>query len=150
MSQYGVAYKPLEPGDGPGAKQSMREECDVNKIVERYVKTGLIDHLADGIPQFVDVAELGDYRSVIEQVRAVELYFAGLPALVRRSFEDDARLFMDYLETNPSEEDLELLGLAAIGDRRAVERIRRAGDEPVVEEPEAPPEAPVEPGTVPT
>ncbi len=128
MSMYGKEYSPLEPGEGEGAKQSMREECDVNKIVEHFVKTGLIDHLAEGVPEFVDVSELGDYRSIIEQVRKVEMYFAGLPALVRTAFSNDASMFMDYLETDPSTEDLETLGLAAIGDRRAVERMRRSED----------------------
>jgi len=152
MSMFGVPYSALEPGDGPGAKQSMKDECDVNKIVERFQKSGLISHLGAGVPAFVDVSELGDYRSVIEQVRSVEAYFAGLPAKVRSVFKNDARSFMDYLETAPTVQDLEEVGLDAIEGRlSAIE------DRPPVEEPEAPPEspaapevAPVEPGTVPT
>ncbi len=50
MSMYGVAYAPLEPGDGPGAKQSMKDECDVNLIVARFAETGLMEHLSEGIP----------------------------------------------------------------------------------------------------
>lgn len=117
MSMYGVAYAPLAPGNRPGAKQSMREECDVNKIVLRFQKTGLLTHVASGVPAFVDVSELGDYRSVIEQVRLVEEYFLGLPAKVRSAFENDARSFMDYLEGDPSQGDLEALGLEAIEGR---------------------------------
>ncbi len=151
MSMYGVEYSAVLPGDEPGAKQSMKDECDIEQIVMRYKKTGLVDHLAQGVPAFVDVSELGDYRAVIEQVRLVERYFAGLPALVRSSFENDASLYMDYLETDPSPEDMETRGLAAIGDRRAVARLRRAEDVPPVPEvPEVPPVAPEEPGTVPT
>ncbi len=151
MSMYGVVYEAAAPGDGPGAKQSMMEECDVNGIVMRYKKTGLLTHLARGVPQYVDVSEFVDYRSVIEQVRLIEDYFAGLPADVRASFQNDASLYMDYLESNPSMEDMKTRGLAAIGDRRALERLRRAEDvPPVVEPPPAANEPPKEAGTVPT
>ncbi len=154
MSMFGDMYEPLMPGDEPGAKQSMKDECDIDGIVMRYKATGLISHLAGGVPQFVDVGELGDFRSVLEHVRSVEAYFAGLPAEVRASFANDVYSYMDYLESDPSIEDMETRGLAALGDRRAVERLRRV-DDVVVEAagppaPAGPPEAPVEPGTVDT
>ncbi len=155
MSMYGVAYEPLAPGKGPGAKQSMKDECDVNLIVARFAETGLIDHLADGIPAFVDVSELGDYRSIIEQVRKVDEYFAGLPAGVRGEFGNDAARFMDYLESGASAEDLQKLGLEVVGDRRADEERQRRRDDAaeaaeVVEVPAAPPVPPEAAGTVPT
>ncbi len=129
MSMYGVVYAPLEPGEGPGAKQSMKDECDVNMIVARFAETGLVDHVSEGIPVFVDVSELGDYRSVIEQVRKVDEYFAGLPADVRSEFKNDASRFMSYLESGASQEDLMKLGLAVVGDRRSdKERQRRRDD----------------------
>jgi len=129
MSMYGVPYAPLNTGKDGGAKQSMRDECDVNLIVERFAETGLLEHVASGIPQFVDVSELGDFRSVIEQVREVEEYFAGLPAKVRGVFQHDASNFMEFLESGASEEDLRKIGLDVVGDRRgADERQRRRDD----------------------
>lgn len=152
MSMYGEVYERLAPGEG-GAKQSMREECDVNLIVQRFQKTGLISHLADGVPSFVDVSELGDFRSVLEHCRSVEAYFQGLPAKVRAVFSNDSRSFMDYLEGNPGVGDLEELGLEAIegrlssiDDREPVEVV----DPPPVVPPAAVVEPPEAPGTVPT
>lgn len=153
MSMYGESYAALEPGEGSGAKQSMKDECNVNLIVSRFEETGLISHIAEGVPQFVDAGELGDYRSIIEQVRKVDEYFAGLPAVVRTTFENDASAFMDFLESGATVEDLEALGLEAVFERRSARRKRRESDaevEPVVEEPEAPGVPPVEAGTVPT
>lgn len=154
MSMYGVPYAPLERGPGDGAKQSMRDECDINLIVARFAETGLMTHLADGIPQFMDVSELGDYRSVIEQVRKVDDYFAGLPAEVRSVFDNNPASFMDFLETGASDEDLKKLGLDEVFSRRN-ERKRRAEDAlqaadeaPVVEGPMGPPEPPEEASTV--
>ncbi len=157
MSMYGRPYRPLEPGKGGRAKQSMKDECDVNLIVERFAKTGLISHLAEGVPQFVDVSELSDYRTVIEQVRKVDEYFAGLPAKVRSVFENDPSRFMDFLESGASAEDLKKLGLEVVGDRRADQQRQRRRDDAAeaaaaaVAAVAAVVEAPVEPpGTVDT
>ncbi len=115
-------------------KQSMRDECDVNFIMARYVKTGLIEHLSGGIPSFPDVSELGDYRSAIENMRSADKYFQGLPAEVRARFGHDAANFMEFLQSGASEEDLRKLSLEILGDRRtAREPVGREGD--VVEPP---------------
>ncbi len=150
MSLYGIPYAPLKPGKGGGAKQSMKDECDVNLIVARFTKTGLISHVSEGVPMFVDVAELGDYRSVIEQVRKVDEYFSGLPAEVRSEFSNDASRFMEYLESGASAEDLMKLGLSIVGDRRKDDELqRRREKDAVVEEVVPPVAAPEEPpGTV--
>ncbi len=126
MSQYGDQETRVTSGVGR-TKQSMRDECNVNLIVANFTKTGFLGHLAQGVPEFVDVSEMTDYRSVIEQVRSVEKYFAGLPAEVRTAFGNDAVDFMQYLET-ASVEDLETLGLEALGDRRGRSQDAREGD----------------------
>lgn len=41
-------------------KQSFKDECDINQIVAKFEKTGLVNHLARGVPQFADVSEMGD------------------------------------------------------------------------------------------
>ncbi len=135
MSMYGESYTRVDCGVEGGAKQSMRDECDVNLIVAQFTKTGFLTHVSSGVPSFVDVSEMTDYRSAIEQVRSVEAYFAGLPAGVRSRFRNDAVEFMEYLESGASEEDLKALGLEVLGDRRARARNEREGDvEPASEE----------------
>jgi len=127
MSMYGVEDTRITCGKGR-AKQSMRDECDINLIMAQYVKTGFMSHVSAGIPDFVDVSELTDYRSAIEHVRSVEEYFVGLPAVVRSRFDNDAVSFMEYLESGASEEDLRALGLEVLGDRRGRARDEREGD----------------------
>ncbi len=129
MSMYGVPYGPLEPGEDSMTKQAFKDEVDINFIVNRFAETGLISHIAGGIPQFVDASALGDYRSIIEQVRSVEKYFDGLPAKVRTSFGNDASRFMDFLESGASREDLEKLGIEILGDKRGEQQIQRRRDD---------------------
>lgn len=150
MSQYGVEYSPISCGVGR-AKQSMRDECDVNLIMAKFVKTGFVSHLSKGLPSFTDVSELTDYRSAIEHVRSVELFFAGLPPAVRSRFENDAVSFMSFLEEGGSAEDLEAIGRDLLGDRRSRRPSGREGDVAPVVTPPAAPVAPPEAGsTLPT
>ncbi len=129
MSMYGVDYAPLDCGKKGAAKQSFKEECDVNLVVSRFAETGLLTHVAAGVPQFVDASALGDYRTIIEQVRKVEEYFEGLPALVRSEFDNDAARFMDFLESGASAKDLEDLGIAILGDKRVEKQLQRRRDD---------------------
>lgn len=142
MSMHGKVY--VRPGGGESrTKQAMQDECNINLIMARFEKTGLITHLAQGAPSFADVSELTGYRSAIENVRLVQEYFLGLPAKVRARFDHDAATFMDYLESDATPDELRELGLDALGDRRAPALDRRVTD---VEEP---PKAEFEPSEVP-
>lgn len=77
------------------AKQEFKEECDINRIVDRFAQSGLVTHLARGVPQFADVSEMGDYRSAIETVREAQEFFMGLPAKVRAEFNNDPAQLLD-------------------------------------------------------
>ena len=64
-------------------KQAFKDECDVNQIMARYEKTGLITHLAKKQPVYLDVSEVGDYRDALEHVEQTREFFMGFPAKIR-------------------------------------------------------------------
>lgn len=78
-------------------KQAMKDETDINRIVDRFARTGLVTHLAKGSPQYLDVAEVGDYRTAIQRVRDTEVFFEGLPAKIRSGFGNDPAMFLDFM-----------------------------------------------------
>lgn len=131
MAVFRTAYGPrldtvVVDATMPGpTKLSMQDECDVNRIVERFRATGLVSHLAKGAPAYLDVSEVRDYREALEHVRAVGEFFSQLPAPVRAEFHNDAAAFLDFV-TDPANAD-------AVAERFP-------GDEPDVA-----PVAPVEP-----
>lgn len=94
-------------------KQSFKEQCDVNKIVEKFARTGLIAHLAQGVPRFMDVSELPDYRTALTQVKKAQLYFEDLPANVREVFDNDVARFVDWMSTK-SLDELEAMSMAEV------------------------------------
>lgn len=91
--------------------QSEKQACDINWIVAQYRRTGNIAHLARGVPQFVDVSEVGDFRSVLDQVRQTEEWFMRLPSGVRTKFDNRVENLMDALADRSRWKELEDVGL---------------------------------------
>ncbi len=153
MSQYGKPYEPLDVSGPSRTIQSGKDQCDINLIMATFTKTGMLTHVASGLPVFADVSEVPDYAAAIANVRAVEEYFAGLPPAVRARFENSGVEFMAYLEAGNDEDDLRKLGLEILGDPR--KRSSRTRESDVVVDPPTPPspivvEPPEAPGTVST
>lgn len=125
---------PLETGPGR-TKQEFVAECDINNILRRFTRDRFLTHVNQREPMFLDVSEVGDFRTAIDQVRAATEYFEQLPAKVRARFGNDPARFMDEAG-QLGRGELRELGLAEL----------RAGDRPERRRPVAPPEE--APGTV--
>jgi len=115
-----------------GAKQSFKDECDINTILARHRKGAMVTHVNANAGVFADVSEITDYREMIERVRSANEYFMGLSAKVRTFFQNDAAEFLDFISEPDNEAKLVELGLG-----------------PALEEAPEPPEAPSEPVVVP-
>ncbi len=118
-------------------KQSLADESNINKIMERYTKTGIIDHVATYGATYADMPDLADFHAAMNLVTEAQQMFDELPAEVRSDFRNDPAEFLDFV-TNPlNEEAMIEMGLAT--------------PKPVVEPeippvvPEGPPETPEAP-----
>lgn len=92
-------------------KQSLREECDINVIVARARQGAAVSHVARGVPTYMDVSEVGDYKSALDMLRATDKFFAGLPSKVRLEFGNDPAAFLDAMDTDEGRARLERAGL---------------------------------------
>lgn len=101
---------------GPGAKQSMRDECDVNNIVAKYESTGVLTHLNATQASWADVSEVGGYREALEKVDAVKEAFYQLPSELRAQFENDPAQYLDFMGT-VTDEQLKELGSKEYGNK---------------------------------
>lgn len=93
------------------ARQSEAEGCDINVIMKRYEKTGLLPQVVGGAAFFADVSELGDYRTVVENIRLAEAAFGQLPADLRSRFRNDVAEFLDFVSDPANAGELVKLGL---------------------------------------
>ncbi len=133
-------------GDDPGrARQSMRDECDINKIMAKYQKTGAIDHFSRHAPQY-DFADSIEFHDAMNIVTEGNRMFADLPSSLRSRFENPGE-FLDFVQDEGNAEEMVELGLRA--PRTASETRRDAakaesppgGEAPVAPSSEAPAEA---------
>lgn len=81
-------------------KQSMSENLDVNNIIKRYKKTGILQRATDFEGIYGDFTTY-DLREAIEKVRDAEKLFMEVPSKIRNQFENNAAAFIDFA-TNPA------------------------------------------------
>lgn len=97
------------PGTGR-TKQSFKDECDINKIMARYIATGVLDFVTKHQPQYGDVTGL-DFMNAQLIVAEARTMFEELPAEVRNRFDNDPAQFLDFVGDDKNREEARKLGL---------------------------------------
>lgn len=93
------------------SQQHFKDECDVNTILRKYETTGLLTHVANGTPSY------GDFSSVLEFQQAQNILieaqdaFDALPASLRKRFDNDPAVMLEFIENPDNREEAEKLGL---------------------------------------
>lgn len=93
-------------------KQSFKDECDINVIMGRYLRTGMIDHLAQTAPRYADVEAL-DFQGAMDIVVAARDRFAQLPSELRDRFSNDPGRLLAFIQNPANIEEARKLGLLA-------------------------------------
>ena len=55
-------------------QQHSKDETDINKIMARYIKTGVIDHVAKYQPQYTENSEVDYHNSLNIILKADEMF----------------------------------------------------------------------------
>lgn len=104
-------------------KQSFKDECDINFIMKRYEKTGVIDFVNRRAARFGD-ATAQDFHESMCLVRDASAAFDGLPAHLRSRFQNDPEQLLAFLDDDENRAEAVKLGLVeekkAEPDRSAV------------------------------
>lgn len=94
------------------ADESQKAACDINNIMKKYLKTGVVDHIAKSLPVFGDVSAFGDFQQSMEQIHRAEQLFGELPARARERFNNNPAEFLDFMGNPENIEEAVKLGLA--------------------------------------
>lgn len=81
-------------------RQEFAEECDINTLMERYEKSGVISHVNRAQPVYMDLTVMPDLREALDIMRDATIAFNSLPARTRFEFDNDPQKFVDYAQ-NP-------------------------------------------------
>lgn len=95
------------------AKQSFRDECNINNIMKKFERTGMIDHVRSVEGSYGDFTDAPvDYQTAVNIVIAADNMFSSVPAKVRARFNNDPGEFLKFVEDPANIEECRSLGLA--------------------------------------
>ncbi len=128
---YDMALVSQETGlfceDPSLAQQHMKDECDINVIVERFGVTGQVP-VSPIEPLYGDFSGVSDYHTALNKIRAADEAFMALPAKVRAKFENDPNALLQFLENEDNRNEAIEIGL--IDGKPVVEPIVSAAETP--------------------
>lgn len=110
ITAYGPKIK-VGVATGKGlTKQSHRDECDINVIMKRYEKSGVLPDYGGQQGRYLDCtgAQFQEAMNIIAKGRSI---FAELPAAVRARFENDPAKMLDFVNDPENREEALRLGL---------------------------------------
>jgi hypothetical protein len=83
--------------------QSYKDQCDINKILSRFQKTGAMDHLTKHGAVYGDFADF-DFQTHMQQLTRGREIFDELPSEVRKEFGQSPQAFFDFVN-DPENKD---------------------------------------------
>lgn len=92
-------------------QQQFKDQCDVNNIMSKYLKTGEIHHLARKAGVYADVSNITDYHGMLLQVQDAANAFMALPSSIRIRFNNDPQELLQFLQDPKNLEEGTKLGL---------------------------------------
>lgn len=92
------------------AEQQFKDECDINKIMEKYQKTGILP-VSQRQGVYADLTSVGSYQDALHAVMKAEEAFLQLPSEVRTRFRNNPQELIDFLEDEKNYDESVKLGL---------------------------------------
>lgn len=95
-------------------KSEFAEECNINTIMARYKKTGVLpDNARAAAARFGDFSQVPTFQEMQHKLIAAHEMFAALPSDVRKMFDNDPGEFIAAADTLEGRQLLVKLGLGA-------------------------------------
>lgn len=92
-------------------QQQFKEESDINTIVDRFMKSGVMPNPVN-MPQYVDYEGIFDFQSAMNVVRQADESFMRLDAKVRARFNNSPQEFLEFFGNPDNTDEAIRLGLA--------------------------------------
>jgi len=101
--------------DGDGnlmyvTEQSHKDMCDINKIIAKYDRTGLITHVSNFEAKFGDMTGI-DFKIMQDKVASAQTMFNQLPVNIRNRFDNDAQQLLLFMDDSENRQEAIELGL---------------------------------------
>jgi len=97
--------------DASLTQQQFAEEADINTIVNRFLKSGVLPTPAQ-MPQYVDYEGVFDFQSAMNAVRLADENFMRMDAKIRSRFNNSPQEFLEFFANPDNTQEAIRLGLA--------------------------------------
>lgn len=91
-------------------EQAHKDMCNVNNIIRKYDKTGLISHVSRIEAKFGDMTGI-DFKTMADTVAQTTSLFQNLPSNIRNRFENDPGKLLAFMEDPANRDEAISLGL---------------------------------------
>ena len=99
--------------EGPSlTKQSMMQECDINFIINKFQKTGVIEHEKAYKGDYGEFESL-DFHTAMTMVAEAESMFETVPSSIRKQFDNDPGRFLEFVQNEENKPEMLQMGLLA-------------------------------------
>jgi len=92
--------------------QSFKDESNINLIMAKYAKTGLLDHLNTHQGDYGNFIGYEDYHTSMNQIREAEAAFSTIPSKIRERFGNDPGQFLTFVQNPDNVDEMVEMGLA--------------------------------------
>lgn len=84
---------------GPGrTQQHFKDECDINKILAKYRKTGVVEHVTRARAIYGDFSQVKSAAENFDIVAKATAMFDMIPATIRNQFGNDIPSFLRFID----------------------------------------------------
>lgn len=113
------------------AKQQFRDEVNVNSIMAKYEKTGVLPTINALDPKYGFVPSI-NFHEAMNEIKAAQETFSKLPANVRKEFDNDPQMLVEFMSDESNYEKAIELGLLPRSDSESVtpETVPETASEP--------------------
>lgn len=92
-------------------QRQFKDECDINNIIAKFKKTGIITHLGNKTGTYADMSEVGNYQQALQKVIQADKDFEALPSHIRTKFHNNPQELIEFLNDKDKIEESIKLGL---------------------------------------
>ena len=92
-------------------QQQFQSECDVNNILAKYKRTGMLTHIQKHEGNFGDFSSVEDYQTSLGKLMQAKQSFESLPSELRAKFENDPAQLISFLSDEKNDAEAVRLGL---------------------------------------
>lgn len=91
-------------------QQDMKESCDINNIVKKFMRTGELPQ-GRGVPQYGDFASVHDFESSMNIVVNARRQFDAMPSDIRARFNNDPSMLLKFVSDASNVDEAVRLGI---------------------------------------